>query len=390
MVREFAISLYLTLFSLLFRISSLFPQQKKIVFCVSFPENSMHIYEELKKTADDKRCIFLAATAQTKEMLEEKQIGQVLEFTPRKPKAFLAGIRHLATAKVVILDNYFGFLSSITFKPNVKVLQIWHAAGAIKTFGLKDSSIQNRTSKANQRFKDVYSQFQYVITGSHEMDHIFHEAFSIQERQIMHTGIPRTDIFFDETRKKETITKIYSEYPQFENKRILLYAPTFRGENNGITNSNLDIKQLKNRLGEDTVILIRLHPSIKEKAHLPEMDAAVYDVSEYPYINELLLITDLLITDYSSIPFEYSFLRRPMIFFPYDLEEYAKDRGFWTDYNKLVPGPVAYTTAELADILTKNEYDLNRIDTFHKRWNEYSTGQSSEKVAALIIEWLND
>lgn len=390
MIREFAISLYLTLFSLLFRISSLFPQQKKIVFCVSFPENSIHIFEELKKTASDSRCIFLAATAETKVMLEEKQIGEVLEFTPRKPKTFLAGIRHLATSKVIVLDNYFGFLSSIKFKRNVKRLQIWHAAGAIKTFGLKDSSIQFRTSKANQRFKDVYSQFQYVITGSHEMDAIFHEAFSIQEQQIIHTGIPRTDIFFDETRKNETIKKIYSEYPQFKNKRILLYAPTFRGGNNGITNANLDLTLLKNRLGEDSIILIRLHPSIKEKAHLPEMDGTIYDVSEYPYINELLLITDLLITDYSSIPFEYSFLRRPMIFFPYDLEEYAKDRGFWKDYDKLVPGPIAYTTAGLADILTKDDYDLERIDSFHKRWNQFSTGQSSEKVAAIIREWLND
>ena len=390
MIRELAISFYLMLFSLLFRISSLFQQQKKIVFCVSFPENTLDINEKLIKTAANSRTIFLATTTQTKKLLEENQIGEVLDFTPRKPLHFLTGIRHLATAKVVVLDNYFGFLSSIRFKPNVKVLQIWHAAGAIKTFGLKDSSIQSRTNKANQRFKAVYSQFQYVITGSHEMDTIFHEAFSIQEQQIIHTGIPRTDIFLDEARKNETIKKIYNEYPQFENKKIVLYAPTFRGGNNGMTNAKLDLPLLKTKLSDDTIMLIRLHPSIKEKADIPEMDGTVYDVSQYPYINELLLITDLLITDYSSIPFEYSFMRRPMVFFPYDLESYAKDRGFWTDYEKLVPGPVAYTTEELAIILEKDSYDLERVETFHKRWNEYSTGKASENVAALITKWLND
>ncbi|WP_437829502.1 CDP-glycerol glycerophosphotransferase family protein [Niallia taxi] len=390
MIRELAISFYLMLFSLLFRISSLFQQQKKIVFCVSFPENTLDINEKLIKTAVNSRSIFLATTTQTKKLLEENQIGEVLDFTPRKPLHFLTGIRHLATAKIVVLDNYFGFLSSIRFKPNVKVLQIWHAAGAIKTFGLKDSSIQSRTSKANQRFKAVYSQFQYVITGSHEMDTIFHEAFSIQEQQIIHTGIPRTDIFLDEARKNETIKKIYKEYPQFENKRIVLYAPTFRGGNNGMTNAQLDLPLLKKKLSDDTIMLIRLHPSIKEKADIPEMDGIVYDVSQYPYINDLLLITDLLITDYSSIPFEYSFMRRPMVFFPYDLESYAKDRGFWTDYENLVPGPVAYTTEELAVILEKDSYDLERVETFHKRWNEYSTGKASENVAALITKWLND
>ncbi len=92
----------------------------------------------------------------------------------------------------------------------------------------------------------------------------------------------------------------------------------------------------------------------------------------YPNINDLFLVTDILITDYSSIPYEFCLLKKPMVFYPYDLEEYKKQRGIIGEYDSLVPGPVVYSTKELVSIINNNEFDLSKVEEFSLKWNQYS------------------
>ncbi|PAD80578.1 hypothetical protein CHH57_24335 [Niallia circulans] len=105
-------------------------------------------------------------------------------------------------------------------------------------------------------------------------------------------------------------------------------------------------------------------------------------------LNDLLFITDILITDYSSIPFEFSFLQKPMIFYPYDLDEYRKTRGFWVPYHELVPGPIAYSTEEIVQFIHLSSFKMEKIANFHQEWNTYSIGNSSKNVVQTINSWL--
>lgn len=389
MVRELAIYIYLKLFSFLFNLAKFFPLQKKIVFCVSFIENNYFIYNELKSISQSYTCIFLT-DHKTNSFFKERITNgdKVIPFTPKHFVSFIKGIYHLATAKVVVLDNYFGFLSAVQFKNDVKKLQIWHANGAIKTFGWKDYSINYRTSGAKKRFAAVYEQFDYILSGSKKMSEIYGEAFSLPQNRMIEVGIPRTDIFFDQTHIKKVKNSFYTKYPVFKNKQVILYAPTFRDNEEETSELPLNFPYLKKHLESDYILIIKLHPSIKNAVDLTNYNGFVYDFSDYPTMNDLLFISDILITDYSSIPFEYSFLHKPMIFFPYDLKEYSQTRGFWEPYEQLVPGPIAYNTEEIVQYIKNSSFDYKQIEIFHKEWNTYSLGNASINVANLFINWL--
>lgn len=391
MVREFAITIYLAIFSFFFRLFKLFPVKSKIVFCISFVENTAFIYEELKKRNINARIVLINENNACFSYFRQKSDKDiVLLLKPKKLYSFLSSIYHLATAKVIILDNYFGFLSAIQFKKEVKKVQIWHAAGAIKQFGLKDPSIQTRTKRANQRFHQVYNQFDNIIVGSKRMENIFIEAFGVSPSQFIYSGIPRTDIFFDEIQKSKIVQNLQSTYPLMKDKKVILYAPTFRDGELYNYRLPIDLSFLQEKLGDSYVLLLKLHPAIKNNIDIEKHQNFALNLSNYPRINDLLFVTDYLITDYSSIPFEFSFLHKPMIFFPYDLEDYLATRGIWESYESMVPGPIVYSTEDIVNTIESNSFDYNRITTFHQTWNEFSVGHSSSKLVSLIEEWLTE
>ncbi|MCJ7840628.1 CDP-glycerol glycerophosphotransferase family protein [Lederbergia sp. NSJ-179] len=307
----------------------------------------------------------------------------ILNVEPSSPIHWLRSVFHLATSSHIFVDNYFGFLAATSFKRDVACVQLWHAAGAVKKFGLKDPSIYYRTPQAMDRFQKVYQQFTQVVVGSEKMSAIFQQSFGISAERIIRTGIPRTDFFFDELNQQIVESDLAYHYPIVQQKRVILYAPTFRDNQMHISQLALDVAKMYHAFHEEYVLFLRLHPAIQEDWKNPFPDF-VYDVSHLPNVNHLLMVTDLLISDYSSIPFEFSLLQRPMIFFAYDLEEYRRTRGFWEDYEKLVPGPIVQTTDELIAVIEKGEYDLKQIEAFAQDWNEYSRGNASEQLVQAL------
>ena len=114
------------------------------------------------------------------------------------------------------------------------------------------------------------------------------------------------------------------------------------------------------------------------------MEGFVYDVSYFTETNALLLVTDILISDYSSIPFEYALLEKPMIFFAYDMDEYKITNGLIRDYEEQMPGPVVFTTFEIIRTIKEDDFDLGQVRAFSDKWNEYSTGNASMNLAKFI------
>ncbi|MFD1706493.1 CDP-glycerol glycerophosphotransferase family protein [Siminovitchia sediminis] len=377
MVREIAIQGYLFVFRCFFSLFSICPQKKKTTFVASFGDNVLFTMKALEEQTDDQ--VVVLKTASCRVNFRDAKDRMVLTFELRHVLDWIRSIYHLATSRHIFIDNYFGFLAAVRFKPNVKCIQLWHAAGAIKQFGLKDPSNQYRSPQANERFRRVYSQFDHVVVGGEKMAEIFRESFGITDSQILRTGIPRTDFFYNEEAMRNAANALQSKYPIIQRKKVILYAPTYRENEFNVSSLPLDIDEMYQALQDEYVLLLRLHPAVHFDFSNTYPDF-VFDVSQHADVNELLVVTDLLISDYSSIPFEFSLLERPMVFFAYDLQDYARSRGFWEPYEQLVPGPIVQTTEELIQTIQRAEFDFHQIVNFSMDWNAYSTGNASDRL----------
>ena len=262
---------------------------------------------------------------------------------------------HLGTARVFIVDDYFFPIYPITPRRGSLIIQTWHACGAFKKFGY---SVVDKSFGADPRLVErvrIHGNYDICLVGSATAARHYSEAFR-QPLDHFRTdlGVPRTDVLFGEERLARSAAALRARYGIPSDKRVVLYAPTFRG--NSVTTARfsdgLDLAALHTAVGADHVILVRLHPFIRSAAPIPPALATAgfaIDVSDHPDINELLPLSDVLVTDYSSVIFEYSLLRRPMLFFAPDVDAYDDERGFYFDYRTGVPGPVFETTEALAD-----------------------------------------
>ena len=382
MFREILIYIYLVIFKIIFKIFNILLTKSKIIFVASFSCNTSYVVKKAIELTTYE--VIVLNTSKKAKIIENINRVKELKFSIFRFHNFIKGIYHLATSKVIFVDNYFPFLSITKFKENVKCIQLWHAVGAMKKFGLTDASIKFRPLYANKRFKRVYSRFDVVVVGSRKMGEIFRKNFGIDDNKILQGGVPRTDFFFDEVKINKIKKSLYVKYKFDRSKKIILYAPTYRDGKFSVSNCTLDIK-LMYCLKKDYILLLKFHPLVYSNFKNKYEDFVI-DVSGIENINRLLTITDILITDYSSIPFEFSLFNKPMIFYDYDFEEYKEKRGIVDEYENLVPGPIVKTTKEVVKLILENNFDLRKIKAFSEEWNEFSIGSSSENVVKYILE----
>ncbi|HET6873118.1 MAG TPA: CDP-glycerol glycerophosphotransferase family protein, partial [Sporolactobacillaceae bacterium] len=251
----------------------------------------------------------------------------------------------------------------------------------------EDLSVQTRTVRANHRFQQVYNHFHKIVVGSDIMAERFLKAFHLPEKVILKTGVPRTDLFYNEKAKRNAIQKLVKENPLLKEKKVILYAPTYRDQQLDAFKLELDVKKMQAALSETYILLLRLHPAVKSGLSLEGMDPQfVFDYTGRHEMNELLFVTDLLITDYSSIPYEFSILGKPMVFFAYDEATYLGERGLWEAYKDMVPGPVVRTTDEVVNVILEEAYDQKQVQAFAEAWNKYSKGKSSENLVTYLFQ----
>ncbi|TRY34429.1 CDP-glycerol glycerophosphotransferase family protein [Geobacillus sp. LEMMJ02] len=389
MVRELLIFLYLCWFKVHFLFFRLFPLREKITFVVSFGDNSLYVYEALQKKSPKMPVIFLRKKTCPYTFFDTS--AKVYEFESVRFWHTLCGIYHLATSKYVIVDNYYGFLAAASFRPEVECIQLWHAAGAFKTFGLRDASVEHRSLRARKRFLQVYRQFHKVVVGSEAMAHLFMQAFQLPEKAILRTGVPRTDFFYDIKKQRSIKEELYRQNPLLKHKRVILYAPTYRDHELERFDLRLDIDRMYEELAPlGFVLLMRLHPAVKNRLDYDQRRYAdfLFDYSDYPNVNDLLLVTDWLITDYSSIPFEFCLLNKPMIFYMYDIESYRRKRGLWEGIEEKLPGPILFTTEQIIAYIRYGSVNFDAIRSFAEEWNCYSKGRSSENLVDYLLAGL--
>lgn len=293
-----------------------------------------------------------------------------------------------AAAKVILVDDYVAQLYSLPRREGSSMIQLWHACGAFKTFGysrLGKPGGQKQTSRAHRNYD-------YCIVSSQEIAKFYAEGFGISLDKPVATGIPRTDIFFDAAYKEKVTTEFYNNYPQLREKKILLFAPTFRGKgkNSGYYPvEKFDVGRLYEELDGEYAIIVKHHPFVKDRNEIPEQyQDYIIDLSENSELNDLLFVTDLLVTDYSSSVFEAALLDIPMLFFAYDLQRYISTRGFYYEYEEFVPGKIVSSFGQAVTAIRNQDLETEKIAAFKTRFFDDLDGKSSQRTVDLIYKAL--
>lgn len=366
------------LVSLFFRIR--YPVEDKRVFFVSDVRNELggnlkDVYDYLEGKGYD------------------RQVFCKRKRTDKTTKAdFIYICKQLTTSKYILLEDVYDFIAFMHLRKGQQICQLWHGAGAYKRFGF--SRLKNEKGKL--RIHKGYRKYAKAITSADSIRGCYAEAFDIPLERVGATGVPRTDIFFDEKYIQKKKEELYREFPQLKEKKVILFAPTYRGTKVRDAAYNFDMLRLEEiyqQLGDEYVFIFKWHPAAYNNILLQGKD--VYDLSRYNGfymdlsqnrdINDLLLVTDILITDYSSVIFDYLLVNKPIIYYAYDLEEYSADRGIYYDFEDYVYGEVAVTQDELVTAIKKENMASERREEFRQRFMEACDGQATEKTCKWIF-----
>ena len=342
--------------------------KKRVIYLLSFPDNNHGFIEQLNQQQTvivfyNKKC--------HSEALRLREKG--IKIYPLDSLFYFISytIPVITNSRVVICDNYFPFLGAIK-KKNQVFIQIWHAVGAVKCFGLEEHKISSCTKADLKRYKNVYRSFDKYIVSSHKMSQVFQRSYLAQERQMLYFGLPRTDFLFQQI-------KVESD---FDKRKVILYAPTYR--DNQVALPPLDIKQLEEKLGDQYRLIVKLHPHIQFLIGTQEDTSFVRWCRKDESLNNLILEADILISDYSSVLFDFSLVNpnSPIILFWYDRDLYEKKIGIQEDFLKIDSLPVVNSTTEIITLLTSDT--LTSTNLFNKEWNTYNDGQATIRLLAYV------
>ncbi|MFJ5717769.1 CDP-glycerol glycerophosphotransferase family protein [Neobacillus sp. NPDC093127] len=295
---------------------------------------------------------------------------------------------HLATSRYFFIDDYYFPVYFIKPRKRTSIIQVWHAAGAFKKFGYSTVGKSFGPSSHYLKHVKVHSNYSNVIVSAAEVIPFYAEAFHMPAAQILPLGLPRSDYFFQREEHIAVRKRLLQLYPELNGKKLILYAPTFRGKSHqqSVSQSYLDFAVLKTVLGNGYALVVKLHPYIKSELNIDKgLTDFVYQIDDEFNTEEILTLADVLITDYSAIIFDYCLLGRPIAFYANDLEAYVSERDFYYPYESFVPGPIFTKPKDLAFWIKEEEFNLPQVHAFRKRFFDVYDGQVSRKIIETII-----
>lgn len=370
----------------LFSIAKKLPMRDDLVIFESglgrqYSDSPRALYEELVRRGDTRTKIWIYD--KTLPMTD----SHTLTVKRLSPKYFW----YLARAKYWVNNQNFPYY--ITRRKNGVYVQTWHGT-PLKRMQHDLDNIEGRDAGYLDRVTQASRQWSYLLSPSTYATTAFSTAFR-HDARVIEKGYPRNDIL-SRPDVREMGESVRQKLDLPAGKKILLYAPTFRDDQNIAGNKfdftlPFDLEEFASELGDEYVLLLRLHVVVKSKISIPDqLVNSVRDVSAYDDINELFLVSDGLMTDYSSVFFDYSILHRPIIFFAYDLEKYRDElRGFYLDYSSDLPGPVVTEQTELWNTiasLTENSEELSaRSAAFAAKYAPEDDGYAAKRVVDEVF-----
>lgn len=291
----------------------------------------------------------------------------------------------IAASDYIFIDDYAPVFGFFKLYPKSKLIQVWHAGEGFKSVGY------SRFGRDGSPFPSgsCHKAYTLALTGAPNLVKVYEEVFGIEKEAILPLGMARLDHFLDPEHIRSFREQFFEKWPQFKGKQIILFAPTFRGTGQKeawYDYSRLDMRQIYDYCGSDTCFLIKMHPFVKEPVPIPEhFSDRIYDLSAYPDINELFYITDVLITDYSSNYYEFSLLKKPIVFYTYDREFYELTRGVHRSVLKYAPGKVCDTFEALMEALKTKDYEIEKTLQFVRENFGTYDGRASDRIIDSII-----
>jgi len=335
------------------------------------------IYEYLEKN-DNYICYWLTRRRDVYKYLKEDG----------KKIAYLYSLRGIGLAikskYLIAADN--NVLPYWLLSKDKIIIQTWHGT-PLKALGIYEKKYAFKEQVDLFRIK----RCDYLISPSDYVSELFRKCFQLTREKMILTGNPRNDILFSDLSKTKILSKINLKQ-ELQNSKILLYCPTFRASKKKLffPFADFDSSKLNQILEELNLICILRTHHVDSESIAESSPRILYVPAKNPNVDtqELLNIADLLITDYSSVYFDYLLLNRPIIFIPFDLEEYEADRGFLFDYNDNTPGPKVFS---FSDFLKQIKMNINKPDLFEKdrmavngKFNKFKDNKSTERVVKII------
>lgn len=350
----------------------------------NYTGNPKAIYEKMVEMGLDKKYRLIWILNDPK---GEKIIG-----TGKKIKRVrLLYFYYCAIAKVWVFDcRHPRFLIK---RKETLYIQTWHGTPLKKLaldMDVLDMGGVSDITKYKENFKKSTKDWDCLISQNYYSTNTFRRCFDFH-KEMLELGYPRNDVLFHGN-TVEFMTELKKEYKIPVDKKVILYAPTWRdneyydGKRYKFA-TTLDFQKAKDALSDEYVMIVKYHYLISEKVDWTGYEGFIYSFPANQEISDLYLMADLLITDYSSVMFDYSLLKRPMFFFAYDLENYKKNlRGFYFDMLEEVPGPISKTTDELIrDIKTyKVEEWEKKYENYSAKFNHLDNGEASLGVVQRI------
>ncbi|UDM31631.1 CDP-glycerol glycerophosphotransferase family protein [Lentilactobacillus laojiaonis] len=358
-------------------ILNLWKKRKNIFYLMSFDSNVGFIKKMAQKLPKGTELVVLYKPETEAAATDLAAFGITTKLVRSNLKFALNMVPKLMSAKIIFCDNYFAFLAGLAHPSNMKIVQVWHADGAIKKFGWEDPKTSLRSKSDQKRFQMVYDQFDEYIVASKAMGNVFINSYRTSEEKMQLLGYPRSDKFFKKKWIDKAKHRIFRAAPELKNRRVILYAPTYRKDVFNLP-SGID-----DALSADpnSIVVVKLHPSLRGKENnIREQGNPRIKFYHQLSTSDLLTVADTLVTDYSSVAFDFSLLKnaRSIIFFMFDLENYEKETGIQSDYMNWLPSKPVKTVEELRKaILNPEAMDFTE---FNDHWNTYNDGHAASRV----------
>jgi CDP-glycerol glycerophosphotransferase len=375
-------------YKLLFIMIGLLPARKYSIVFESFlgkqfSDNPRAIYEYMKEHYPEYK-LYWSVDPRFIDNFKDKGVNIV-------PRLSIKWLLIMASAKYWVSNSRMPLWIP---KPKHTVyLQTWHGTPLKKLAADMDDVFMPGTNIENykQNFLKESANWDYLISPNPYSTKIFRRAFAFK-KEMIESGYPRNDFLYKVNNEKD-ILALKKKYQIPTDKKVILYAPTWRDDQYFEKGKykfdlKLDLKQMQEQLGDQYIVLLRLHYLIANHIDVSEYKGFAFDFSHHEDIRELYMVSDLLITDYSSVFFDYANLKRPMIFFVYDIEDYRdRLRGFYFDFEEKAPGPLVKTTEEVIEEINKLEKNKRlpkNFDEFYETFCSWEDGNATKRVVETV------
>jgi len=286
---------------------------------------------------------------------------------------------HLQTARLFVVDNAYLPIHVAQHRGSTTVVQVWHGVAGIKRVGMDTT---HPPEEPERTF--LHRHYDAVVCSSESWRSPYSRAFRTPVDHVVALGAARTDFFFDSSAVADAASAVRASHPQLDRRRLVLYAPTFRGRGPGKrAASGLDAARLRAALPADVVLALKTHPNLNPAIASREGFDLVFEPDLE--LNTILAATAILITDYSTSIIEWALLGRPLILFVPDLAEFEADPGLYLDYRTELIGTIAITTDEVAAAIREERFAQPGIEAFVARHLGACDGRSSERFVRQFL-----